>query len=132
MPTAPERPYAVFLFTASQGSAARIVTDFHSAADAARAAEAFEARFARGELGADLAEVEAGAPGEEIQASKLVALAGLADSSSDATGKIQQGGVGINREKVTDFKARFRVIERGLILEVGRKAVRIVPKKAPR
>jgi tyrosyl-tRNA synthetase len=106
--------------------ARRIVADFHSSADADRAAAAFEARFARGEISADsLPEVRAQAGGG-IALAKLIVEAGLATSSSEATRKIQQGGVKIDREKVTDIKTRIDASRGSLILEVGRKAVRVI------
>ena len=72
------------------------------------AAEAFEARFARGELAADsLPEVARHGPTAPIGLAKLVAEAGLAASTSEATRKIQQGGVKVDREKVTDIKTRI-------------------------
>jgi len=106
--------------------ARRIVADFHSAADANAAAAAFEARFARGELvvdelpvvTVDIAEASVGLP-------KLLALAGLAASASEATRKIQQGGVRVDREKVTDIKVRVSG-PNPVVVEVGRRAVRIV------
>ena len=89
--------------------AKRIVADFHSAAGAEDAAEAFEAQFARGEIDADsLPEVTVRVDGS-IGLAKLVAEAGLATSSSEATRKIQQGGVKVDREKVTDIKTRVDV-----------------------
>ncbi|MGE5833340.1 MAG: tyrosine--tRNA ligase [Acidobacteriota bacterium] len=106
--------------------AKRIVADFHSSADADRAAAAFEARFARGEISADsLPEVRVPAGGG-IALAKLVVEAGLATSSSEATRKIQQGGVKIDRERVTDIKTRIDASRGSLILEVGRKAVRVI------
>ena len=39
--------------------------------------------------------------------------------------KIQQGGVKVDREKVTDIKCRVPVREAPVILEVGRRAVRV-------
>ena len=105
--------------------AKRIVVDFHSAADADRAADDFEAKFTRGELAADAlpeVRVAAGAP---VALSKLVVLAGLASSASEASRKIQQGGVKVDRERVTDIKARIDPARGSIILEVGRKAVRV-------
>jgi tyrosyl-tRNA synthetase len=105
--------------------AKRIVVDFHSAADADRAADAFEAKFTRGELAADAlpeVRVAAGAP---VALSKLVVLAGLASSASEASRKIQQGGVKVDRERVTDIKTRIDPARGSIILEVGRKAVRV-------
>jgi tyrosyl-tRNA synthetase len=106
--------------------AKRIVADFHSKGEAEKAAEAFEAKFVRGELAADsLPEVTVKVNGA-IGLSKLVAEAGLATSTSEATRKIQQGGVKVDREKVTDIKTRIDASRGSVILEVGRKAVKVI------
>jgi len=95
--------------------------------DAARAAEAFEARFSRGELSHDqLEEIRITVSDGSIGLAKLVAEAGLAASSSEATRKIQQGGVKVDRERVTDIKTRILASQGTITLEVGRRAVRIV------
>jgi tyrosyl-tRNA synthetase len=105
--------------------AKRIVADFHSSADADRAAAAFEARFTRGEIAADsLPEVRVQTSGP-MALSKLVVETGLATSTSEATRKIQQGGVKVDREKVTDIKTRIDPSRGSVILEVGRKAVKV-------
>ena len=107
--------------------AKRIVADFHSPEAAGLAAEAFEAKFTRGELRADdLAEVTVASPEAQPKLAWLLVQAGLADSSSDATRKIQQGGVRVNRERITDIKARVDASVSPLVLEVGRRAVRLV------
>jgi len=106
--------------------AKRIVADFHSSADADRAAAAFEARFTRGEIAADsLPEVRVQTSGP-MALSKLVVETGLATSTSEATRKIQQGGVKVDREKVTDIKTRIDPSRGSVILEVGRKAAKVV------
>jgi tyrosyl-tRNA synthetase len=106
--------------------AKRIVADFHSSSEADRAAAAFEARFARGELAAEsLPEITVTVDGS-IALGKLVAEAGLAASTSEATRKIQQGGVKVDREKVTDIKTRIDASRGSVILEVGRKAVKAI------
>ena len=106
--------------------AARIVTDFHSLEAARAAAEAFEARFSRGELDAgSLPDVRVAAPGGSIGLSKLVAQAGLAASANIASQVIVQGGVKIDREKVTDIKTRIEASRGSFVLEVGRRAVRV-------
>jgi len=106
--------------------ARRIVADFHSADAAARAAEAFEARFARRELAEEsLPQVTVVLSESSIALSKLIAEAGLATSSSEASRKIQQGGVKLNREKVTDIRARVERASGSATLEVGRRAVRV-------
>ena len=93
--------------------AKQVVRDFHSAAQADEAAEAFEAKFVRGEVDTDsLPAVDVVADDGSIALSKLVVEAGLATSISDAARKIQQGGVRLDRERITD--ARLRVAsERG-------------------
>jgi tyrosyl-tRNA synthetase len=106
--------------------ARRIVSDFHGQAASAAAAEAFDARFARGELDTgSLADVDVPVEGEAISLPKLVASAGLAVSTSEAARKVSQGGVKVDRERVTDPKARIEVSRGSLILEVGRRAVRV-------
>jgi len=106
--------------------AKRIVSDFHSADEAEQAAEAFEAKFSRGELAADsLPEIAVTVP-SAISLAKLVVEAGLAASTSEATRKIQQGGVKVDREKVTDIKTRIDASRGSMILEVGRKAVKVI------
>ena len=106
--------------------AKRIVSDFHSADEAEQAAEAFEAKFSRGELAADSLPEIAVTVQSAISLAKLVAEAGLAASTSEATRKIQQGGVKVDREKVTDIKTRIDASRGSMILEVGRKAVKVI------
>ncbi|HET9370344.1 MAG TPA: tyrosine--tRNA ligase [Vicinamibacterales bacterium] len=113
--------------------ATRITADFHGRVAAARAAAAFEARFSKGELSAaDLPRVAIRIADAEIPLAKLLVAADLASSSSDATRKIQQGGVKVDREKVTDIKTRVGVARRSVILEVGRRAVQAVFEDADR
>jgi len=107
--------------------ASEIVSGFHSPEDGRKAAAAFEARFSRGEIVAEtLPEVVVAIAGGSMSLSKLVAEAGLATSASEAMRKIQQGGVKIDREKVTDPKKRVDSSRGRMVLEVGRRAVRVV------
>jgi tyrosyl-tRNA synthetase len=104
-----------------------IVADFHSPAAAEAAAAAFEARFARGELAVErLPEVRVSVAEDSIGLPKLVAEAGLAASTSEAARKIQQGGVRVDREKVTAVKTRVARARGSVVLEAGRHAVRVV------
>jgi len=106
--------------------ARRLVSDLHSATEAAGAAEAFEARFTRRELSEDaLPEVVLAGADEGISLPKLLVEAGLAASSSDASRKIQQGAVKLNREKTTDIRTRVERSAGSVTLEVGRRAVRV-------
>jgi tyrosyl-tRNA synthetase len=105
--------------------AQRLVEDFHDRAAARRAADAFEARFARGEIDPDqVPEVTVEVAGGSIGLARLLAAAGLAASASDASRKIAQGGVRVDREKVTDPKARIDAARGQVLLEAGRHAVR--------
>ena len=105
-----------------------IVADFHSTDDADKAAAAFEARFTRGELAGDIPVVDVDAADGSLSLPRLIVAAGLATSTSDATRKIQQSAVKIDRAKVTDIKFRPDFSKGPVILEVGRKAVQIRPK----
>jgi tyrosyl-tRNA synthetase len=111
----------------------RIVTDFHSAARATEAQEAFEARFTRGEMdAASLPQVDVLVPaGGSVALPRVIVDAGLAASSSDATRKIQQGGVKLDREKVTSVTTRVDLSRPERLLEVGRKAVRLMVRESP-
>jgi tyrosyl-tRNA synthetase len=83
-----------------------IVTDFHSAADAARAAEEFNRVVRRGEVPADLEASplpEGVRNASGIRIDKLLAKVGLAESVSDATRKIKAGAVAINGDRVTEL-----------------------------
>ena len=103
-----------------------IVGDFHSAAEAVQAADAFEARFSRGEVAVDdLPAIDVEVPDDSIALSKLVVEAGLATSASEATRKVQQGGVKVDRERVTDARARIPATRGSLVLEVGRRMIRV-------
>lgn len=113
---------------AKQDLAARIVGDFHGAAAAAAAREGFERRFSRGEI--DAASVEEcpiviGPDG--IALARVLAECGLAASASEASRKIQQGGVKIDGERVADARHRIAAGAAPFLLQAGRRVVRIVP-----
>lgn len=107
--------------------AQRIVRDFHGATAAAQAQQAFEARFVRGEVDeSSLPVVEVRVPvGGSVALSRVMVDAGLAASTSEAARKIQQGGVKLDREKVTLVTTRLEMRPATRVLEVGRKAVRL-------
>jgi tyrosyl-tRNA synthetase len=119
--------------TAKLSLAHRIVTDFHGAASATQAQEAFDARFTRGEVDVlSLPEFEVVVPaGGSVALPRVIVDAGLAASSSEATRKIQQGGVKLDREKVGSVTTRVDLSRPELVLEVGRKAVRLRVRPAP-
>ncbi len=107
--------------------AKRITADFHGAAAADRAADEFERRFAKKEFteSSVVAVPITIPPDGSIRLSRVMVEADLAESSSSATRKIQQGGVRVDRAKVTDPNTRYTKENSGFLLEVGRKIVRI-------
>jgi len=106
--------------------ARRIVSEFHDAGAADLAAAEFERVHARGELPSDLKVVEVDFGGEAMRAlSPVIVDAGLAASTSEASRKIQQGGVKLNGERLSDPKRRLSVADLPVTLQVGRQAVRL-------
>ena len=92
-----------------------IVTDFHSAEDAARAAGEFTRVVRHKEIPADIEVVELP---EFLRIDKLLARTGLADSVSDAVRKIKAGAVEVNGERVADLK--FATTAKELIVQAGK------------
>ena len=103
-----------------------IVTDFHSAAEAARAAEVFNAVVRRKEVPADIPAVplpEGVRAANGIRVDKLLAKIGLADSVSDAARKIKAGAVEINGEKVKDLVLATPAAE--VVIQAGKNWKRV-------
>src|SRR5947208_13940742 len=79
--------------------ASRIVADFHDAAEADAAREAFDREVRQGLEPADTETVPAPASAVSdrgIRIDKLIAAVGLAESNTDATRKVKSGAVEIN------------------------------------
>jgi tyrosyl-tRNA synthetase len=112
---------------AKMALARSIVKDFHSAADAERAAEEFNRVVRRGEMPADLPPTPVpdgvrNASGVRID--KLLAKVGLAESVSDAVRKLKAGAVSINGEKIFELVLPAPAGE--WVIQVGRNWRRIV------
>jgi tyrosyl-tRNA synthetase len=104
-----------------------IVTDFHSAADAARAEEEFNRVVRRHEVPADIQTVplpEGAQTAAGIRIDKLLAKIGLAESVSDAGRKIKAGAVEINGQRRHDLLLTDVPAE--LIVQVGKNWRRVV------
>jgi tyrosyl-tRNA synthetase len=82
--------------------ARRLVADFHDAAAAQEAAAEFDRIFARHEIPDEVREVGLAPSGEPIWIPKLMVTLGLAGSNGAARRLIQQGGVTVDGEKVSD------------------------------
>jgi tyrosyl-tRNA synthetase len=106
--------------------ATRIVTDFHGAEEAARAADQFDRRFTKKELPVDAATVELDDEEWSVSLEKRLVRCGLAESTSDARRKIQQGGVRINGEKAGVGSS---APARDYLLQVGKHAAVNVRRK---
>jgi tyrosyl-tRNA synthetase len=84
---------------AKKNLARLIVTDFHDAAAADRAAAAFSSVVQQKEVPADIETIEIT---ESLRLDKLLVKAGLAESVSDAQRRIKANSVELNGEKVID------------------------------
>jgi tyrosyl-tRNA synthetase len=82
--------------------AREIVSRFHGPAAAEAAHADFEARFKRDEVPQDIREVSLTAKEDGLALSQVLKQAGLTASTSEALRMIEQGGVKVNGEKVTD------------------------------
>jgi tyrosyl-tRNA synthetase len=108
-----------------------IVTAFHGADEAARAAEQFERRYTKRELPTDVPVVELSTEDWSSPLPTRLVRCGLADSMSDARRKIQQGGVRINGVKaggaaIAEFDAQDAD---EYLLQVGKHAAVTVRRK---
>ena len=100
--------------------AKEIVARFHGQ-QAAEAAEAdFEQRFRHGVLPEDMPEVTVQAPADGLAVAQLLKLAQLVPSTSEAQRAIEQGGVKIDGERVTDRALRIPA-GRTLTVQVGKR-----------
>ncbi|HZN03066.1 MAG TPA: tyrosine--tRNA ligase, partial [Candidatus Polarisedimenticolia bacterium] len=82
--------------------ARRIVADFHGETAAAEAAAEFERIFARKENPDEIREVRMPAVAEPLWIPKLLVTAGLAKSNGEARRLIEQGGVSLDGERLSD------------------------------
>ena len=110
--------------------AREIVTRFHDAQAAERARADFEARFKHGATPENIPEVTLRVPGDgrnsapdkvpEIAIIKVLRESQLVSSTSEALRMIEQGGVRMNGEKVTD---KGLAVKRGdtVVLQVGKR-----------
>ncbi len=84
------------------GFAQEIVARFHSNRDAEAALLDFEARFRRGAIPDDMLEKILHAEKDGLPIAQLLKQAGLTASTTEALRLIEQGGIKLNGEKVSD------------------------------
>ncbi len=102
--------------------ARRIVAEFHGLNAASTAQDNFLRVFSQDALPdeietVDLEDIEAG---EKVGLARLLAMCGLAPSSSEARRLIKSGAVRVNRERQVDPSALIKVTD-GMLLQVGKR-----------
>jgi tyrosyl-tRNA synthetase len=102
--------------------ARKVVTDFHSADAAVKAAEDWAKQFQKDQIPEDVEEVLI--EESRLRLDKLLARVGLADSVSDAVRKVKQKAVRVNEEVQTDPATQLN-ISQPITLQVGRKIKRV-------
>ena len=100
--------------------AKEIVARFHSREAATCAEEDFESRFREGEMPSEMPELRLSAPVGGIAIVQLLKLANLTPSTSEAQRMIEQGGVKLDGERVSD-KALKIPAGRTVIAQVGKR-----------
>ncbi len=112
------------------GFAQEIVARFHDQAAARAALEDFESRFRHGGIPEDLVEQSFDAPAEGLAITHVLKVSGVSPSTSEAARMIEQGGVKVDGEKVSD-KGLKLAPGATYVLQVGkRKFARVTLKKA--
>ena len=108
--------------------AKRIISDFHSTAEAVAAAEEFDRRFVKKDLPSDLTVKEVAMSDEGERLTRVMIDCGFAESSTSAGRLIDQGSVRVDGDRVEDRWFRVEPTRGAFVLQVGkRKVVRIHP-----
>ena len=108
--------------------AKEIVARFHGKAAADAAEAEFEQRFRHGVLPEDMPQLTLAAPAGGFTIAQLLKAANLVPSTSEAIRAIEQGGVRVNGERVSDRAKKLSAGET-LVVQVGkRKFARITLK----
>ncbi len=99
--------------------AQEIVTRFHGLADAEKALADFQTR-SKGGIPDDVPEIKVTIDADSIGVAQLLKLAGLVSSTSEAFRTIEQGGIKLDGEKVTD---KALMLNKGLTVtaQVGKR-----------
>ena len=105
--------------------AQELVARFHSKHDAESALADFEARFRRGGLPDDMPQKMLYTDAEGLQITQLLKQAGLTASTTEALRLIEQGGVRLNGEKVSDKTVKLGRGETAVVQVGKRKFARV-------
>ncbi|MFP6600624.1 MAG: tyrosine--tRNA ligase [Deltaproteobacteria bacterium] len=111
---------------AKKALAAELTARYHGTEAAGGAAQAFAARFQKGQLPDDIPEFVwpggAGSPGEKVGICRLMREAGLVASASEARRLIAQGAVKLGGKRVGDHSLELEARGQALI-EVGKRRI---------
>ncbi len=102
--------------------AKEIVTRFHGASAALDAEAQFEQQFRHGRLPEDMQELTFKAPEAGLTVTRTLKLAGFVPSISEANRLIEQGGVKIDGERVSDRGLKLPA-GRSFVLQAGKRKV---------
>ncbi len=109
--------------------ASELADRFCAPGEGAKAREDFEKVFSKKNLPEDMPVVEIAWEGENMKLVKIMALAGVAKSNSEARRLVQQGAVEVDQQPMKDVEALLPV-SGSYILRVGKKRfVKIRPKR---
>ena len=100
--------------------AREIITRFHSRVAADRAEADFDARFRQGAMPEEMPEVTVAADGKPMAIAQVLKAAGLNASTSEAMRMIEQGGIRLDGEKISD-KALQLAAGSTVVLQVGKR-----------
>lgn len=98
--------------------AREIVALYHGDDEAAKAEEYFVNTFSKGEIPEDIPEAKVE---EGTRLLDLIVSLGFAESKGDARRKIEQGGVELGGEKITDPNSVLVADHSGKVLKIGKK-----------
>ncbi len=100
--------------------AQEIVARFHDRAAAVRSLEDFDSRHRHGGIPEDLAEQVIAVPGQDAAIVWVLKASGVCPSTSEALRMVEQGGVKVDGEKVTDKSLKLAV-GGSHVLQVGKR-----------
>lgn len=104
-----------------------IVTEFHSDQAASEAEQAFDRLFRQGQQPEDIQSFETAE--EQLSLIDVLVNAGLATSKTDARRVIEQGGVKVDDQIVTDIATLITPTSEGIIIQKGKRHFTKVTKK---
>jgi tyrosyl-tRNA synthetase len=102
------------------GFAKEIVTRFHDAGAAEKAHADFESRFKQGEMPEDIPDYTVSTGGGPLPLAQILKRVGLTASTSEAMRMIDQGGVRLNGEKISD-KSLSLAKGQQFVVQVGKR-----------